>query len=287
MEGNEVVEALTDKGATTASQKVTLKRGSETVEVDHKQLVELAQKGWDADDKWKAAAKGRQIEELAQKAIVEGDEDSEFKLYELVGVPQDQINKIKEVRQKLAESAGTTVSTTNSPSNPESASKPVTEDIEEIIRKVTSEERAVDFLDSLGASIDSAIDSNTKIVALLEKYEDEGARKTVRAFLAERASRSARQEMQTRLARNQEPSAKWLTELPALAVEAALKEAGVLRIGDVTLGRSSGDPGASSSNQPMEAPKAPEGNVGSAQVEDWVKKMVSYSLNKGASTTKI
>lgn len=98
---DQVHPALRDAPHPNQTQLHTLKRGDETVEVTTEELVQRAQKGWNADvltqeaaQTRKDAAKAVAIQEDLEQVFKEGDIDAFRRIGAQMGVPGDQVEAI-------------------------------------------------------------------------------------------------------------------------------------------------------------------------------------------------
>lgn len=113
----------------TGTQKLfTIKRGNETLQLTEDELVARAQKGWDAEEKYQAAANSRKFEEDVMAARA-GDVAATIRVAQRMGYSQDDVQKM------LDEARG---QKTNQSPNPQKAAGGEDDEYQQLLDDVAS-----------------------------------------------------------------------------------------------------------------------------------------------------
>jgi hypothetical protein len=95
---NAVPDAIRNSPTRNQTQLHTLKRGEETVEVTTEKLIEMAQKGWNADEvtqrareSEKAATRALAIQDDLEQVIKSGDVDAFRRMGAAMGIPGNEV----------------------------------------------------------------------------------------------------------------------------------------------------------------------------------------------------
>ncbi len=180
---NAVPDAIRNSPTRNQTQLHTLKRGDETVEVTTEKLIEMAQKGWNADvttqharEAEKAAARALTIQEDLEAVIKSGDVDAFRRMGAAMGIPGNEV-----------ETAAASIWGDGSEDEEDEEEAPTPQK-----RQVPQQPQKVDFsqfppdvqrllLRAEKARIDeivqSALDSSEKVSYNMEQYENEKERK--------------------------------------------------------------------------------------------------------------
>lgn len=175
------------------TQVFTLKRGEETMQVTAEKLVEMAQKGWNADvvtqqarEKEKAAERALAIQDDLEAVIRSGDVDAFRRMGAAMGIPGTEVEEA--ARNIWGDGEDDEVETTEdepwqatrgkaAPQSSQVDFKALPPDVQRILLR--AEKQRIDEI------IDAALDSDEKVRYNMEQYDEKG-RSAIRSLVEEK-----------------------------------------------------------------------------------------------------
>lgn len=265
--------------ADPAFKPMTLKVNGKDVVVDSQEkLIELAQKGAASNEVFQEAAKARKVQELAQKAVLQGDRAAERDFYKALGMADEEINKMFQQTQGQVQEGRTA---TGQPADP---APPVEYDPEEV-RSVAHEtyqmEEARKLIRGMEEDLEIELDDDKEVAKIIERVKPE-ARDRVKGFLTKQAREILRTDLDKRIQAGQDLSKRATREIVRnAALQAKVTLEAMSAPASPTLGRApSGSLGSGETyGYPTEKPKPPTGPVNEENLSKYVTDALLHNLD--------
>ena len=189
---NAVPDAIRNSPHPQQTQLHTLKRGDETIQVTTEQLIEKAQKGWNADvltqqarESTKAAEKALALQEDLEQIIKSGDVDAFRRMGASMGVPGDEVEQAaRNIWGDGSDEDDAETEDEPQPKRGKAAPQPaqvnfgaLPADVQRLLLR--AEKQRIDEI------IDAALDSEEKVRYNMEQYDEKG-RKAIRSLVEEK-----------------------------------------------------------------------------------------------------